>query len=802
MKNDNGPVVPSPEGSRPVVLKAARKKGMFFYFLILAVAAVAAFYFLPRIKRLFGVKVDDWVYNPAFPSSNPFFDVPIEGLWLLGGLLLAVLAIGIVFLIVGRKLKNSPGAGRVKKIIGSILHFLGRVDVFGYLALFIFLLCGVIAVLAALAFDQEYLILAYPALVLILGIFLLIIGIKRARKKDQPALKKKAVWPLFVGSELLFLLFFLVLAGSFSFVSSNLLSATSNSGSSFGNSYSSAGFAPTASMGLGASTPNPVAKMMQSFDSAQMAGYSPSASRENIGFSAGGAKDVNNFRQNIKSGYLPLLTDITYEGLFYDYYFDTGASKPCEKLFCPSYSYAISQDPFSKQDEYYLSVGLNSGIKESDFQRKKLNLVVVLDISGSMGSSFDSYYYDQFGNQQSNKDSGEDSRKKKLKVAAESVVGLLDNLRPGDRFGMVLFDDEAYLAKPLGLVEDTDMASIKDHILELDERVGTNMPAGIKMGTELFNEYLDSNKDEYENRIIFLTDAQPNIGDTSEGGLFAQAKNNADKGIYSTFIGIGVDFNTQLIEIMTKIKGANYYSVHSSSDFKKRLVDEFAFMVTPLVFDLSLKLDAIGYEIEKVYGSPEADEATGEIMKVNTLFPSKSEEGQTRGGLVLLKLKKTSPAAELKLTASYKDRNGKADSDQEIVVLPEQKEVFPNSGIRKGVLLARYANVIKDWIADERSSADSDYRVSVEDGITVLREKDSTLGQWERQSSPLKVSQHYGDVFRAFKDYFVVESQAIGDKDLDQEVEVMNSLIKIADVSKIIPEPATTTSPFAPSKLD
>ena len=76
---------------------------------------------------------------------------------------------------------------------------------------------------------------------------------------------------------------------------------------------------------------------------------------------------------------------MTYEGLFYDYYFDPGVIQECQKLFCPAYSYAVSRDPFSGEPQYYLSVGLNSGVK--DFQRKKLNLVVVLDYSGSMGSS-------------------------------------------------------------------------------------------------------------------------------------------------------------------------------------------------------------------------------------------------------------------------------------------------------------------------------------------------------------------------------------------------------------------------------
>ena len=32
-----------------------------------------------------------------------------------------------------------------------------------------------------------------------------------------------------------------------------------------------------------------------------------------------GAKDVNNFRENIENGYFPISTDITYNGIFYDY---------------------------------------------------------------------------------------------------------------------------------------------------------------------------------------------------------------------------------------------------------------------------------------------------------------------------------------------------------------------------------------------------------------------------------------------------------------------------------------------------
>jgi Ca-activated chloride channel family protein len=511
------------------------------------------------------------------------------------------------------------------------------------------------------------------------------------------------------------------------------------------------------------------------------AALSPSPGPSQIGLATGGAKDINSFRENVKNDYLPLLTDITYEGLFYGYYFDTGEQEECRQLFCPSYSYAVTRDPFSGEAEYYLSVGLNSGIKEGDFHRKKLNLVIVLDISGSMSSPFDSYYYDQFGNRVELEVTGEDLEKTKIEIAAESVVALLDHLGDDDRLGMVLFNDSAFLAKPLNLVGETDMRAIKDHILEISADGGTRLSAGMEMATELLGEFRGSNQSEYENRIIFLTDAMPNLGETSEEGLLGMTQDNADGNIYTTLIGIGVDFNTELTEIITKIRGANYYSVHSAKQFRERMDEEFEYMVTPLVFNLQLELEADGWKIEKVYGSPEANEATGELMRVNTLFPSKKEAGETKGGLVLLKLKKTAPENSLRLKVSYEDRNGKSDGTEDSIVLDERPpEFFDNQGIRKGILLSRYADLLQDWLIDEREhthlSTPWQPRVDSEAGIVVPPPIVPSLGQWERQSIPLAVSEPYGELFQEFAGYFEKEMTAIGDETLSQELSILNHL--------------------------
>ena len=159
-----------------------------------------------------------------------------------------------------------------------------------------------------------------------------------------------------------------------------------------------------------------------------------------IGFSVGGAKDINNFRLSIDNNKMPTDKSITYEGIFYDYYFDTGSGNEDDNdnddgkdniddekkpLFYPSYNFAKSKRPnalkvvpqskeFDNLDplffddnkavnddnddlcydgddndfEYFMTIGLNSNIKETDFKRKKLNLVIVLDISGSMSRGF------------------------------------------------------------------------------------------------------------------------------------------------------------------------------------------------------------------------------------------------------------------------------------------------------------------------------------------------------------------------------------------------------------------------------
>ncbi len=542
------------------------------------------------------------------------------------------------------------------------------------------------------------------------------------------------------------------------------------------------------SIGIGRATNNGM--IMNMTDTTSEAATSNST----IGLSTGGAKNVENFRENIKNGYFPISTDITYNGLFYDYYFDTGRKTESTELFSPSYSMAKSKDPISGETEYYMTVGLNSNIKQSDFKRKKLNIVVMLDISGSMSSSLKEYYYDSYVNVNNKDKDYKKESKSKMKVANESVNLLLDKLNKEDRVGVVLFETESHVAKPLNLVGETDIDAIKEHVLDIKPLGNTNFSAGYEDSTNLFSKEM-LNDSEYENRIIVITDAMPNIGNVSKEGLAQSIKENADKGIYTSFIGVGVDFNTQVIECLSDVKGANYYSVHSTEEFHKIMSEDFEYMVTPLVFDLELKLESNGFSIANVYGTDTKNNEPGTLMKVNTLFPSSSNSsGENKGGVILVKLKSNFTCGtnlqeemqneNIKLTVSYKDRDGESHSNSQNVKFGNsisEDEYYENTGIRKAILLTRYANLMKNWILYERSEEDNRFLINTETGIVdcccpTTEDVRVVLGENERTSVKLTVGNEYKELFKKMKKYMESEVSEIGDDELKQEIEILEEI--------------------------
>lgn len=135
----------------------------------------------------------------------------------------------------------------------------------------------------------------------------------------------------------------------------------------------------------------------------------------------------------------------------------------------------------------------------------------------------------------------------------------------------------------------------------------------------------------------------------------------------------------------------------------------------------------------------------------------------------------------LNLKVSYKDRNGKEYNNSQVVTLDKTEEYYENTGIRKAILLERYANTLKNWIMYERTQ-DSKYIIQPAIGIIDCNltkdEVYTILGENERKSVTLKVSSKYKEIFSNLKKYIENENNNIKDKTLEQEIEVLNNLIK------------------------
>ncbi len=507
---------------------------------------------------------------------------------------------------------------------------------------------------------------------------------------------------------------------------------------------------------------------------------------ESIGFTVGGARDTANFDDNIAQGYLPKIGAITYEGLFARHRFAAKSQTPYTRLFCPRLATAVTPNLYDAKPEYYLSVGLDSGLKRADFARKLLNIVVVLDISGSMSAPFDAYYYDHGRKVRL---AAQERTQSKIRVATSAIVAMMEHLKPHDRLGIVLFDDNAYIAKPLRRVAATDMEAIKRHVLALQARGGTDWSAGYAKARALFERLASRYKDptRYENRIIFLTDAMPNRGELSERGLFGMVRSASEKGIYTSFVGIGIDFNADLLKAVSAIKGANYFGVHSPERFRQRMDEAFDYWVTPLVFDLKMELVSGDFTVEALYGAPESDRAHGTLMHLGTLFPSSRSQDGIKGGIILAKLHpKNAHPSLATIRLSYTERNG---TKKEVTRKVRFRSCcyYDDLAIRKAIWLARYGTLMQNWLIDAHRGCDD--RLASVLPLEALRahafiyppdrpdypQKES----WERTSCPLQVSPGYHDLFALFARSFHAQIAPLHDPSLDHEYETLQRLIRL-----------------------
>lgn len=470
------------------------------------------------------------------------------------------------------------------------------------------------------------------------------------------------------------------------------------------------------------------------------------------GFATGGGKDVNNFRDNVDQGYRPHPDSISHEGLFYEYEFNLHGEEK-DSMFYPVYEQAVEEELHGDSDEHYVAVGLESGIES--FERPPLDLMLVVDISGSMGRSIDKYYYDG-AEEPSGRDTGSVSKIEATREVLNSIVSKLDS---EDRFGIALYNNQGWVSKPLRLVSRTDVDAIMDHIDELNDGGGTDMIEGYEKAVTEMVDFAEVDTEDMarESRVMFLTDAMPNTGQTDKYEIAEKMEERAEQGIHTTYIGIGVDANPELISQLSSIKGSNHYFVSSEQEFEEKVADGFEYITTPLVFDLKLTVEGQGFNINGVYGSPNEDsQTTGDVMSVKTLFPSTGDEG-TKGGVILVELDSENPEPEVRLSASWRTRDGSENADVRTIDIDNHHPThYDSDEVRKAVVLKRYVDTLQQWLS--------------------TYDDHGNISEWERKSNPIDLTEDQRSRIESLKEYMEDNSDHLSDS-FDQELETVDQIL-------------------------
>jgi Ca-activated chloride channel family protein len=192
--------------------------------------------------------------------------------------------------------------------------------------------------------------------------------------------------------------------------------------------------------------------------------------------------------------------------------------------------------------------------------RSPLNLSLVLDRSGSMAGA-------------------------KMVNARNAAMFCVDQMLPTDRLSVVTFDENIDVLFPSEPVSNKH--SMKDLISRIEARGSTALhEAWVRGGLTVSEQLVDGGI----NRVILITDGQANVGLSSADEIVSQALGLYQRGVSTSTIGIGDDFNEDLLMPMAHSGGGNAWHVVEPDDMKRIFQIELEGLVAQYAHTVSLSL--------------------------------------------------------------------------------------------------------------------------------------------------------------------------------------------------------------------
>jgi Ca-activated chloride channel family protein len=264
-------------------------------------------------------------------------------------------------------------------------------------------------------------------------------------------------------------------------------------------------------------------------------------------------------RRNLMSGVLPQKDAVRVEEMinYFDYAWPLPASR--EQPFQPTI--VVSESPWGAGKQL-----VHIGIKGYDLPAKDkpdANLVLLLDVSGSMGSP------------------------DKLPLAVSSMELLLSSLKPTDTVGIVVYAGAA------GLVLEPTPVSEKEKIVaalrSLTPGGSTAGAQGIELAYQLAEKHLRKGG---VNRILLATDGDFNVGITDRNELKGFVERKRANGVGLSVLGYGMgNYQDELAQALAQNGNGVAAYIDSIEEARKVLVSQASAALFTIAKDVKLQVE-------------------------------------------------------------------------------------------------------------------------------------------------------------------------------------------------------------------
>jgi Ca-activated chloride channel family protein len=242
-------------------------------------------------------------------------------------------------------------------------------------------------------------------------------------------------------------------------------------------------------------------------------------------------------------------------------------------------------------DRVYLRLSLKSLAAKNRERRSPINVAIVIDRSGSM--------------------QGE-----RLAAAKEGARVALDRLSKDDIVSLVAYNHNVDVLVPAARFGGA-RSTFEKAIDGLRADGTTALYDGVKEGGRQLKEFLSDTK---VNRVVLLSDGLANVGPSTPRELAELGRDLASKGISVSTIGLGLEYNEDLMQRLAAASDGNHVFVERPSDLAEIFDREFGDALSIAAQDITITIECrLGFKPIRILGR-EADISGDRItLKLNQL---------------------------------------------------------------------------------------------------------------------------------------------------------------------------------------